>query len=119
MTPAIRRLLPVAALLLVACAVSSPADQAPTLALRGDGRLVELAVEAGPTAPPAGAIDRERAIDLASAQLASAPPVSPSDQTRLVHLTVRAADGGATLLPRRLVWLVPFRGVEFTTQLCA
>jgi hypothetical protein len=117
-----------AALLLCACAAPTgsqapmlgpPSDgsQAPTLALRADGRLVQLAVEPGPAAPAAGAIARDRAVAAAATRLGVAA-VDLSSEARLVNLSVRVADDGTPVLGRRLVWLVQFRDLEFAATLC-
>ena len=106
-----------AALLLVACAAPT-GPQAPTLALRGDGRLVQLAIEPGPAALPLGAIGRDRAVAAAAAQLGVAATADLSSEARLVHLSVRVADDGTPVLGRRLIWLVQFRDVEFSGLLC-
>jgi hypothetical protein len=105
-----------ASLWLAACA-APPGGQAPTLALRSDGRLVQLALEPGPSALPDGAIGRERAVATAATQLGVAPD-DRSSEARLVHLSVRVADDGTPVLGRRLIWLVQFRGLEFVGTLC-
>jgi hypothetical protein len=106
-----------AALWLVACA-GPTGPQAPMLALRSDGRLVQLAVEPGPATLPAGAIGRDRAVAAAAVQLGVAAASDLSSEAQLVHLSVQVADDGTPVLGRRLIWLVQFRELEFTGSLC-
>jgi hypothetical protein len=106
-----------AALWLVGCAAPA-ARPAPTLALRSDGRLVQLAVEPAPAAPPAGTIGRDRAVAAAATQLGVAAPTDLSSEARLVHLSVQVADDGTPVLGRRLIWLVQFNDLEFVGSLC-
>jgi hypothetical protein len=102
-------------LLMVAC--TGPAA-ASVLGLNSDGRLVELAIEPGPAHFPAGALPRDEAVAAAAARLGDPATAQRPNEARLVYLTVRTAEGGATVLARRMIWLVRFGDVEFTATLC-